>query len=971
MLKVSRSIRGRPSPVCVSLVTFAVHSLRGLPLELSVVMPALLLFNLLRFPITMMPMQLSAWVSAQLSARRLDTFLQAETLASPPGDTWWPAAPGVVVAGAEFEWVAGRPVLLDLTVQLPRGGLSLIVGAVGAGKSSVLAACLGEMLCTQGKLALQQRLAYVPQQAWVLNDSVRGNILFGSEFDEERYADVVRCCALEEDMRQLHSGDATEVGENGIVISGGQKQRISLARATYAGADILLLDDPLSAVDSHVARHLFEECIVGKLAGTTRVLVTHKLELLPHADHIIVMKEGRVAFEGTYRELLGSGLDLTELLPSDAPAAAPATDRIVRPAGEHTGVASSQQGGKLMAVEERATGSVERKTWLRYFRVAGFARMAAPVALALVAQALKVATSGWVAWWTSEDGAISRALATFIVGYVLWLLASIVLSIARDCMFAVAELRAASTMHNDMLHAVMRAPMAFFDTTPLGRVVARFSKDQNTLDMQLPLALNMLIGCMLEVGFTLVLIGALLPLFLIGLLPIAWVYYVLQRYYAATARELKRLDSISRSPLYAFFAETLAGTESVRAYGRQGAFRRAAEAHVDSINRVQASMFTANRWLGVRVESLGVLIASLAALAAVLGRFMQEASAGAALERYAAVVGLSLSYALSVTNTLGWSVRMIADTETAMNAVERTQFFTELPAEPQTVCDGGGGGGGMRGVDELRDNSVEFRGYSMRYRPSLPLVLLDVSCVFAHNESVGVVGRTGSGKSSLGAALLRLVPAAAGSILIGGVDVAHIPLARLRAMAAVVPQDPVMFAGSLRENLDPADAHSSADIVAALRQVSMASTVLALPQQLDISLSENGSNFSVGERQLLCLCRALLRGSRLVLLDEATSAVDAETDLSTTSMLRTACAGCTLLTIAHRLHTIIEYDRIAVMDAGRLAEIDSPAVLLRREASLFAHLVAATGAEAAAVLTRAAMGAEAAVADRTAWCAHE
>ena len=934
--------------VIVALVTFVVHSARGLPLELSVVMPALLLFALLRFPIAMLPMQLAQWISVKLSAKRLDNFLAADELAPAPGDTWWPDAPGVVMANASFEWAPGAPVLSDVTLQLPRGSLSLVVGAVGAGKSSLLSACLGEMGATHGQTALQKRLAYVPQQAWVLNDSVRGNILFGAAYDAERYARVVRCCALEDDLRQLHSGDATEVGEQGIVISGGQKQRIALARAAYAGGDLYLLDDPLSAVDSHVARHLFEQCVSGALAGSTRVLVTHKLELLPRADHVVVLASGRVAFEGTYKALLSSGLDLTQLLP---PEEAAADDGAAEAVGGGAAAAESAGGaaekGKdskeapelpgskantLMTAEERMVGAVQGRVWRRYLDVAGLI-LIAPLVLGLVGQLCKVATSGWLAVWCKREGAIAADMGRFVVGYVLWVFFTLCASFGRDCLFAYAELRAASTIHNQMLASVMAAPMSFFDTTPLGRIIARFAKDQNTLDVTLPQSLNMLVGCMLDIGCTLALQLVVSPAFVVALLPIAVGYYKLQRFYAATARELKRLDSISRSPLYAFFAETLGGTDSIRAYRRTSHFRRLATSHIDSINTVQSAIFTANRWLGLRVETLGACIAALAALAAVVGRSSIGGSQDA-IEQYTALCGLSLSFALSVTNTLGWSVRMIADTETSMNAVERTQHYTELPSEPQTV-----GGADGEGPVPLADNSIEFKGYYMRYRDGLPLVLVDVTCTIGHNERVGIVGRTGSGKSSLAAALLRLVPAAGGAICIGGVNNEHIPLRQLRSMCAAVPQDPVMFAGTLRRNLDPTESMSDERLLEGLKQVGsggprsprqghldavcppcdrhatrpprhatatprdrhatrpptrpqvgMLKAVLALPGKLAAVLQENGSNFSVGERQLLCLGRALLRGSRLVLLDEATSAVDTETDHSTTAMLRAACS---------------------------------------------------------------------------------
>lgn len=547
----------------------------------------------------------------------------------------------------------------------------------------------------------------------------------------------------------------------------------------------------------------------------------------------------------------------------------------------------------------------------------------------LFTQALRMGTDGWVALWAASETGDS-SLSFWLTIYAGWVVTSSIMACVRDCMMQSAELNAASRLHNNMLKAVMASPVSFFDTTPLGRLLNRFSSDQDRLDSALPNSLNSLFNCMMQVIGAMLLVCYLMPAFGIALVPLVYLYYQVQKYYTATARDLKRLDSLQRSPMYALFTETVTGVQCVRAFKLQSLFAERFHKRADAVNQVTHLMFSANRWLGLRVELMGAAISGLAAASALGARWL----AGGPDPLLLSSAGLALSFAMSVTNTLGWSVRMVAETETNMTAVERVGEYAELPPERSALEPDGNAPAAA--AEWPTDGGLNFVDVSMRYRPGLPLVLQELSVRIAPNQRVGVCGRTGAGKSSIVVALFRLTKLAGGHIELGGSDIASVPLITLRNSLSIVPQEPILFVGSLRLNLDPAEHHTDEELWRVLRLCRMGEAVQTLQDQV----AENGDNFSVGERQLLCLARAFLRtDAKVLVLDEATAAVDYETDAAIQAALRAMPNTCTVLTIAHRLDTIMDYDRVLVMDTGRAAEFDEPNTLMQDTSSRFYGLV--------------------------------
>eukprot|EP01104_Vermistella_antarctica_P005283 TRINITY_DN1574_c0_g1_i1.p1 TRINITY_DN1574_c0_g1~~TRINITY_DN1574_c0_g1_i1.p1 ORF type:complete len:1537 (+),score=433.37 TRINITY_DN1574_c0_g1_i1:133-4611(+) len=923
----------------------------------------------------------------------------------------------------------GSYTLSGVTVNVKKGSLVVVIGKVGAGKSSFLSALLGEMQRVSGQCGVKGSIAYVPQTAWIKNSTLRENIIFGKEEDEEKYLGVVRDCAMEPDVKQLQGGHNTEIGEKGINLSGGQKQRISLARAVYRDADIYLLDDPLSAVDVHVGTYLYEECIKKRLADKTVILVTHQLYTLQSADTIIYMHNGAVEAVGTFSELISSGLDLMELVEfeeededeeNNVVEEATSLGRSRSRSGGRSGLRQSKSGGEgdwrkisfedvaeeeerglgmsisgddgdavrrersasdgiarkvsfeggdeealsgdeeedkdngsLIQDERRETGSVKASVYKSYFLAAGYIIVGFLILFGAGIASGKIVTDYWLSNWASQDDMQDGKHFWYYFGGYLGL-ACVAMAFTGLETFGIANVgvNTAAHMHNKTLMSVFRAPISFFDATPVGRILNRFSKDLDSVE-SIPKVMQSFMNCAFSVISVLVLMGVSSPVLLLGVPPLAIMYYLVQRYYIATNRELKRLDSISNSPIYSHFAETLNGLSSIRAYGVVEAFARANEAKLDNNHMAYFIAMGCNRWLSQRLQFLGNCIVCSAALVAVTMRTSLDPL----------LVGLSLTYALSVTGTLNWWVRMTTELETQMNAVERMDHYSDIDQEaPSNIA------GSTPSRAWPARGRIQFEGLSLRYRVDLEPVLKDISCDIRPREKIGICGRTGAGKSSLMLALFRLVEPCAGRIVIDGVDIATVGLDQLRQSMSIIPQDPILFSGTVRKNLDPFDSYSDSAMWGVLDRVHLREAIKALPEGLESAVTENGDNFSVGQRQLLCLGRALLRRAKVIVLDEATAAVDMETDDLIQETLRTECKDSTVLTIAHRLNTIIDYDRLMVLDKGCLVEMGTPLELLTAQVhendelspsgalvrGVFASMVQNAGEAASAALLAAA-----------------
>ncbi|XP_017659517.1 PREDICTED: canalicular multispecific organic anion transporter 1 [Lepidothrix coronata] len=967
------------APFLVSLASFAVYVMvdENNVLDAQKAFTAISLFNVLRFPMAMLPMVLSSLVQTNVSTARLERYLSGENLDTSaiqhnpiPGNA-------VRFSEATFSWEQdGSAAIRDVTLDIAPGSLVAVVGAVGSGKSSLVSAMLGEMENIKGHINIQGSLAYVPQQAWIQNATLKDNILFGSELDEARYQQVLKACALLPDLKLLPAGDQTEIGEKGINLSGGQKQRVSLARAAYSNADIYVLDDPLSAVDAHVGKYLFEHVLgpKGLLQKKTRILVTHSISFLPQVDNIVVLAAGAVTEHGSYSNLLANkgafaqflnlyGRQEEDVSEKNNTAVGLAGDEeqsdedlepcveegpedvvtmtLKREASIHRRQLSRSlskrstsswkkaqeeppkkvKGQQLIEKETVETGRVKFSMYMRYLRAVGLC-YSFWIAMGYVAEyAAYVGTNLWLSAWTDDAQHYlnqtypteQRDLRIGVFG-VLGVSQAVFLLFAT-MLSARGATRASRVLHRQLLSNILHVPMSFFDTTPIGRIVNRFAKDIFTVDETIPTSFRTWLSCFMGIISTLITICLATPYFALIIIPLSIFYYFVLRFYVSTSRQLRRLDSVTRSPIYSHFGETVSGLSVIRAYGHQERFMQHNETIMDINQKSVYSWIISNRWLAIRLEFVGSLVVFFSALLAVISK---NTLAGG-------IVGLSVSSALSVTQTLNWLVRTSSELETNIVAVERVHEYMKVENEAPWVT------GKRPPRDWPSKGEIQFIDYKVRYRPELDLVLQGITCNIGSTEKVGVVGRTGAGKSSLTNCLFRVLEAAGGKILIDEVDIATIGLHDLRKNLTIIPQDPVLFTGTLRMNLDPFDQYSDEEVWKALELAHLKTYVQDRPEGLLHLVSEGGENLSVGQRQLVCLARALLRKAKILILDEATAAVDLETDHLIQTTIRSEFSDCTVLTIAHRLHTIMDSNRVMVLQAGQIVEFDSPEELLQKQ----------------------------------------
>ncbi|RDB26210.1 Multidrug resistance-associated protein 1 [Hypsizygus marmoreus] len=846
----------------------------------------------------------------------------------------------------------------DLSMMVPRGSLVAIVGRVGSGKSSLLQGLIGEMRLTGGRFAFGGRVAYCPQSAWIQNATLRDNVLFGQPFEEDRYWRVIEDSCLLPDLQVLSDGDMTEIGEKGINLSGGQKQRVNIARALYYNADIVLLDDPLSAVDAHVGKALFHDAIIGSLRdrGKSVILVTHALHFLSQCDYIYTLRDGVIAEHGTYNQLISNngefarldkefgGNESHQVADKTAQSAAANTiDEVKLESNEASGQLSAvnKLNGKLIVKERRSTGSVSWKVYWTYL-AAGRGYITGPFLLLaiILMQGSQIINSYTLVWWQADafrrpfsfyQGlyaglGLSQAFFTFVLGIAIDTISWFV----------------SQNLHHDSVRNIFYARMSFFDTTPLGRILGVFGKDIDNIDNQLPVSMRLLLLTLSNVLGAVIIISVIVPYFLIAALLISLAYQYYAAFYRASAREVKRLDSMLRSVLYAHFSESLTGLPTIRSYGEVSRFIKENTFHIDLENRALFLTVTNQRWLAIRLDFCGAGLVFVVGLLAVIG--VSGISP--------AQVGLVLTYTTTLTQLCGMLTRQTAEVENYMNSVERVVHYSRTDFIEQEA------------PHEIAENqppphwpqygSIEFKRVSMNYRPGLPKVLRDLSLKINGGEKIGVVGRTGAGKSSLALCLLRIVEYD-GSIVVDDIDIGTIGLKDLRSKISIIPQDPTLFSGTVRSALDPFSIYDDTTLWDALRRSFLvesrplspssttkeATVVSPTPPDrisLDMVIEPEGSNFSIGERSLLSLARALVKETRVVILDEATASVDLETDKKIQNTIKTQFKDRTLICIAHRLRTIIHYDRILVLDGGCIAEFDTPWNLFMREGGFFRGL---------------------------------
>ncbi|KAL2611008.1 hypothetical protein R1flu_022700 [Riccia fluitans] len=959
-------------PVCVTVLAFGIYSWLGGDLTPAKAFTALSLFAVLRFPLFMFPSLVTQAVNANVSLKRLQDLLLAEERELVPNPPLQEGKPAIEIKNGTFSWSdqAQKPTLSNINITVDVGELVAVVGSTGEGKTSLISAILGDLpaITRDTEAVLRGDVAYVAQVSWIFNATVRDNILFGAPYDAARYKHAIHVSALDRDLALLPGGDLTEIGERGVNISGGQKQRVSIARAVYANADVYLFDDPLSALDSHVARQVFDSCLRDGLKGKTRVLVTNQLHFLSQVDKIVLIHEGEIKEQGTYEELIEHGPYFQKLMEnagsmedsvpneeegeghSDAVMNGADANDSKTPSlnRKHSSTKKAATAPSvLIKQEERETGVISWKVLERYkIALGGFWVVFVLFTCYVMTEVVRLSSSAWLSIWTDNSQPKTHGVMYYNGIYAGLSFGQVTITLANSFWLILSSLRAAQRLHDNMLSAILRAPMSFFHSNPIGRVINRFAKDTGDIDRNVALYANMFLNSGFQLLSTFFLIGAVNSLSLWAILPLLSAFYSAYLYFQTTAREVKRLDSITRSPVYAQFGEALNGLSTIRAYQAHDRMAFMNGKAMDTNSRFTLTTMGSNRWLGIRLEFIGGMMIWLTASLAVFSNARSSDQAA-----FAPQMGLLLSYTLNITSAMTAVLRLASMAENSFNAVERVGTYADLEPEAPLVIEDHRPPPGWPSA-----GAVEYKNVVMRYRPDLPPVLHGISLKIRPMEKVGVVGRTGAGKSSMFNTLFRMVEADSGEILIDDCNIREFGVQDLRKALGIIPQVPVLFSGTIRFNLDPFSEHNDASLWEALDRAHLKDVVRRDALGLDAQVYEGGENFSVGQRQLLSLARALLRRSKILVLDEATAAVDVGTDALIQKTIREEFKSCTMLIIAHRLNTIIDSDRILVLDAGRVVEMDTPANLLLNENSAFAAMVQSTGAANAKYLQRIVMG---------------
>ncbi|XP_027870979.1 multidrug resistance-associated protein 9 isoform X1 [Xiphophorus couchianus] len=992
-------------PTVATVLTFLVHTLLGLSLTTSDAFTTIAIFNSMRFSLALLPLCVKALAEAAVSLKRLRKILLVQNpepyLEQRKGNhtavemrnatlSWTKAASGPDLPNGqmknhkqdETDLSESLATLKNISFTLPKGNLLGVCGNVGSGKTSFISSILEQMHLIRGSITADGTFAYVSQQAWIFHGTVQENILMGEAFDQAKYDRVLDVCSLRADLQILPYGDRTEIGERGLNLSGGQKQRISLARAVYANKDIYLLDDPLSAVDAHVGKHIFEECIKKELQGKSVILVTHQLQYLEFCDDILVLEEGEVREAGNHQALMKANGRYAQLISNyqmeqsetqkeeeeekeeeeashkeAAEIRQRADSGIVNPAFDMSdetddGAPADQKPAvtgedQLVSQESSTEGSVSWRIYHQYCQAVGGYFVTFLTVFIIVLMIGSTAFSNWwLSYWlgqgdgsnstsnsgnmTSKPGDVSQnpCLHFYQMIYGVMILVTLVLAVIKCFFYTHVTLRAACKLHDSMFRKILASPMSFFDTTPTGRILNRFAKDQEELDSVLPLHMDPFLQFCLLVTFTIVIIASVFPAMLAAVVVMGVLFTLMLFVFQRGIRQMKKMENISRSPCISLTTSTLQGLSTIHAYNIRDSHIKLFKS-LNDINSNHYLLFhSGTRWLSFWLDFMAASMALLVALFVVL-------SSNDVISQ--PLKGLTMSYTIQLTGMLQYVVRQSTEVEARFNSVERLlEYITTCKSEaPRHIK-------GVKIPDGWPKNgAIAFQEYKMRYRDNTPIVLNGLDFAIQAGEKLGIVGRTGSGKSSLGVALFRLVEPEGGSILIDDVDIAAIGLQDLRSKLSIIPQDPVLFTGTVRYNLDPFNQYTDEEIWAVLQKTYMKDSISKLDGTLQAEVLENGENFSVGERQLMCMARALLRNSKIILLDEATASIDSETDALIQNTIKEAFHDCTMLTIAHRINTVMYADRILVMDDGKAAELDPPEVLKQRPDSLFSSLLAA------------------------------
>ncbi|XP_077215226.1 ABC transporter C family member 3-like [Tasmannia lanceolata] len=934
------------TPTFVSVVTFGSCILLGIPLESGKILSALATFRILQDAIYILPDTISMVVQTKVSLDRIGSFLcledlQPDLVEKLPGGS----EVAVEISNGNFSWDHSfeNHTLTDLNFRVYHGMRVAICGTVGCGKSSLLSCILGEVPKICGTTKLRGTKAYVAQSPWIQSGTIEDNILFGKEMDRDKYERVLEACSLKKDLEILSFGDQTIIGERGINMSGGQKQRIQIARALYQDADIYLFDDPFSAVDAHTGTHLFKECLLGLLGSKTVIYVTHQVEFLPSADLILVMKDGRITQAGKYDDILKSGTDFMTLVGAHKQALS-AIGSVVSDSQILTNLSLSDiveheqngktdeimgQKGQIVQEEEREKGRVELSVYWKYITSSYRGAFVPFILLSYIFfQLLQIASNYWMAWAApvSKDVTPPVKGSVLILVYAAFSLGSSICVLVRSSLTATAGYKTATLLFNKMHMSIFRAPMSFFDSTPSGRILNRASTDQSAVDLEIPYLIASFAYVIIQLLGTIAVMSQVAWQVFIMFIPVVAASIWYQQYYIPTARELARLVGVCKAPNIQHFAESLSGSTTIRSFNQEQRFIDTNLHLIDGYSRPKFHSAGAMEWLSLRLNMLSSITFAFSLV------FLISVPEGL-IDR--GIAGIAVTYGLNLNMLQGWVIWALCNIENKIISVERIFQYTLIPSEPPLV------------IENKRPDSkwpslgeVHIRDLQVRYAPHMPLVLKGLTCTFPGGMKTGIVGRTGSGKSTLIQALFRIVDPTGGQILVDGIDISTIGLHDLRSKLSIIPQDPVMFEGTVRTNLDPLEEYKDEQIWEALDRCQLGEIVRRKEGKLDSAVTENGENWSMGQRQLVCLARVILKRSKILMLDEATASVDTATDNLIQITLRQQFSDSTVITIAHRITSVLDSDMVLLLDNGFIVEHDTPSRLLENKYSSFAKLVA-------------------------------
>ncbi|KAK9089868.1 hypothetical protein Scep_028950 [Stephania cephalantha] len=943
------------APTFVAVATFVACMLMGIPLESGKVLSALATFRILQEPIYTLPELISTTIQTKVSLDRITSFLNLNDLDHdvieyiPTGTSDY----AVEIHDGNFSWdpSSSNPTLRDINLQVRHGMRVAVCGTVGSGKSSLLSSILGEVPKVSGSVKLSGTKAYVAQSPWIQSGKIEDNILFGEEMDRDRYEMVLEACALKKDLEIFSFGDQTVIGERGINLSGGQKQRVQIARAIYQEADIFLFDDPFSAVDAHTGTHLFKECVLGLLESKTVIYVTHQVEFLSSADLILVMKDGKIVQSGKYEEILNSGTEFMELVSAHKKALS-ALDSVEGTSSSANSINNEtdkksgpeederkEQNGKadeivapkaqIVQEEEREKGKVGIEVYWKYITMAYGGALAPLIVLSMILfQLLEIGSNYWMAWGTplSKDVKPPVESSTLIIVYVALDIGSSFFVLLRALLLVTMGYKTATLLFKKMHSCIFRAPMSFFDATPSGRILNRASTDQSDVDLMIYYLIE-------SVGFSIVQVLGVIAVMsqvawqvLIVFIPVAAICIWYEQYYIPTARELSRLVGVSKAPLIQHFSESISGLSTIRSFGQESRFLDTNLKLMDSFSQTKFHVSGSMQWLCFRLDILSSIMFAFALI------FLISVPEGVIDP---GIAGLAVTYGLNLNMLLVVVVWCLCHLENRIISVERILQYSSIPSEPPLAIEANKPDQGWPSNGE-----IDIHDLQVRYAPHMPLVLRGLTCTFPGGMKTGIVGRTGSGKSTLIQTLFRIVEPVAGQILMDGINISTIGLHDLRSRLSIIPQDPTMFEGTVRTNLDPLEEYTDEQIWEALDKCQLGDEVRRKEGKLDAAVAENGENWSVGQRQLVCLGRVLLKKSKVLVLDEATASVDTATDNLIQQTLREQFAHCTVITIAHRITSVLDSDMVALLDDGLLVEYNTPSKLLENKTSLFSKLVA-------------------------------